>query len=104
MISHFLLNLQRVSRAANNHASPSTYGISDQAQISSVRFARSILGSLGGSLRDWPYDVDDEESDSETEYVYNTGDVETSPQTYKNAGETGDHLRAPAQAQSRPWN
>lgn len=51
--------------------SQSTSGIhSNQGQLSSIRFANSIIGNLGASLRDRPLeDEDDDEDDKTTETV-----------------------------------
>lgn len=65
LISHFLLNLQDISTVTSNGSDPSdpSLGRSDQGQVSSIRFASSIIGNLGAPLRDGPLE-DDEEIDN----------------------------------------
>lgn len=66
LISHFLLNLQVISTVTSNSSNPSRLSFirSDQTQVSSIRFANSIIGNLGAPLRDGPLEDDDSDRDN----------------------------------------
>lgn len=59
LISHFLLNLQDISAVTTDDPQRSSSLVhSTGSQISSIRFTRTIIGSLGASLRDGSLDED----------------------------------------------
>lgn len=65
LISHFLLNLQDISTITFNGSDPSnrTFGRTGQYQVSSIRFAHTIIGNLGASLRDEALEDNDDDND-----------------------------------------
>ena len=71
MISHFLLNLQDISTVTSNGSDPSrpSFVRSDQGQVSSIRFADSIIRSFGMALRDGSLNDDEEADDAVAEDI-----------------------------------
>lgn len=61
LISHFLLNLQGIYTVTSQGSDPSrpSFIRSDPHQVSSIRFADSIVSSMGAPLRDGSHEDED---------------------------------------------
>ena len=88
LISHFLLNLQE-SLSVSAEVSGVPVDHTTREQMTTVRFANSVVGSFGGYLREgFPYDDDDLYADDEPSGSGSTYGIEDVSLTH---GHRNDH-------------